>query len=86
MQRTTVISKAAWKLTEARALRSAYALFKGMYVPVLNQLSTTPSRRMGSGGIAPAFLISGLHGNEWPVSRPGRFTPWETVPGTHWVG
>jgi hypothetical protein len=30
---------------------------------------------MGSGGIAPPFLISALHGGEWSVSSPRRFTP-----------
>jgi hypothetical protein len=23
---------------------------------------------------------------EWSDSRLGRFTPWEIVPGTHWIG
>jgi hypothetical protein len=30
---------------------------------------------MGSGGIAPPFLISALDGGEWSASRPCRFTP-----------
>jgi hypothetical protein len=25
-------------------------------------------------------------GGEWSVSRPGRFTPGERTPGTHWIG
>jgi hypothetical protein len=25
-------------------------------------------------------------GGEWSASRPGRFTPGEKVPGTHWIG
>jgi hypothetical protein len=33
-----------------------------------------------------AFLTSALYGGEWLVSRPGRFTPFERVPGTHWIG
>jgi hypothetical protein len=32
------------------------------------------------------FLTSALAGGEWSVSRPGRFTPGERAPGTHWVG
>jgi hypothetical protein len=32
------------------------------------------------------FLTSALFGGEWLTSRPGRFTPGERVPGTHWVG
>jgi hypothetical protein len=36
------------------------------------------------------FLTSALVGGEWSVSRPGRFTSGERVPGTHrmggWVG
>jgi hypothetical protein len=33
-----------------------------------------------------AFLTSALEGDEWSVSRPGRFTPRERAPGTHWIG
>jgi hypothetical protein len=32
------------------------------------------------------FLISALVGGEWSTSRPGRFTPGERAPGTHWTG
>jgi hypothetical protein len=32
------------------------------------------------------FLTSALVGGEWSVSHPGRFTPWESAPGTHWIG
>jgi hypothetical protein len=32
------------------------------------------------------FLTSALVGVEWTASRPGRFTPWERAPGTHWIG
>jgi hypothetical protein len=31
-------------------------------------------------------LTSALDGGEWSASRPGRFTPRERVPGTHWLG
>jgi hypothetical protein len=31
-------------------------------------------------------LTSALEGGEWLASRPGRFTPRERVPGTHWIG
>jgi len=27
-----------------------------------------------------------LDGGEWSPSRPGRFTPKERAPGTHWIG
>jgi hypothetical protein len=33
-----------------------------------------------------AFLTSGLDGGEWSASRPGRFTPGERAPLTHWMG
>jgi len=37
-----------------------------------------------------AFLISALDVDEWLLSRPSRFTPWERAPGTiyirGWVG
>jgi hypothetical protein len=32
------------------------------------------------------FLTSALVGGEWVASRPGRFTPRERAPGTHWIG
>jgi hypothetical protein len=31
-------------------------------------------------------LTSALVGGEWSASRPGRFNPGETAPGTHWIG
>jgi hypothetical protein len=31
-------------------------------------------------------LTSALDGGEWSISRPGRFTPRERAPGTHWIG
>jgi hypothetical protein len=31
-------------------------------------------------------LTSALDGGEWSTSRPGRFTPKERAPGTHWIG
>jgi hypothetical protein len=40
----------------------------------------------GSGGIAPRTLTSAIDGGEWSASRPGRFTPRERAPGTHWIG
>jgi hypothetical protein len=32
------------------------------------------------------FLTSALAGVEWSASHPGRFTPGEIVPATHWIG
>jgi hypothetical protein len=32
------------------------------------------------------YLTSALDGGEWSASRPGRFTPRERAPGTHWIG
>jgi hypothetical protein len=31
-------------------------------------------------------LSSALDEGEWSASRPGRFIPRETAPGTHWIG
>jgi hypothetical protein len=31
-------------------------------------------------------LILTLVGDKWSASRPGRFTPGERVPDTHWIG
>jgi hypothetical protein len=32
------------------------------------------------------FLTLELVGGEWSASSPGRFTPGERTPGTHWIG
>jgi hypothetical protein len=32
------------------------------------------------------FLTSALDGGVWSALRPGRFTPGEKAPGTHWIG
>jgi hypothetical protein len=32
------------------------------------------------------FLTSALAGGEWSASSPGRFTPGESAPDTHWLG
>jgi hypothetical protein len=32
------------------------------------------------------ILTSVLAGGEWLASHPGRFTPGERAPGTHWIG
>jgi hypothetical protein len=39
----------------------------------------------GSGSVAHS-LTSALDGREWSASLPGRFTPRERAPGTHWIG
>jgi hypothetical protein len=45
-----------------------------------------PRGSRGSGDIAPPFLISALDGGEWADSRPDRFNPGESAPGTQWIG
>jgi hypothetical protein len=52
-------------------------MWKGKVVPVLNELSTTPWRRVGSGSRAPPFLTSALDVGEWSASHPYRFALWE---------
>jgi hypothetical protein len=39
----------------------------------------------GVGCIDHVFLTSVLVGGEWSIARPGRFTPGERTPGTHWI-
>jgi hypothetical protein len=42
---------------------------------------------LGEWGYSPTHsLTSALDGGERSASRPGRFTPRETAPGTHWIG
>jgi hypothetical protein len=38
-----------------------------------------------SGVISPPFLTSALDGGELSASQPGRFTPGEWAPDTHWI-
>jgi hypothetical protein len=40
----------------------------------------------GSGCIDPYVLISVIIRSEWSASRPGRFTPRKSFPGTRWIG
>jgi hypothetical protein len=40
----------------------------------------------GVEGHLHTFLASALDGGEWSASRPGRLTPRERAPGTHWIG
>jgi hypothetical protein len=59
---------------------------KSKVAPVL-QLSTTSWRRIGEWRYsATHYLTSALDGGHWSASRPGRFTPRERAPGTHWIG
>jgi hypothetical protein len=54
---------------------------------VLNLLNSTPWRRMEKWMYISTFsLTSALAGGEWSASRPDRFTPGETAPGTLWIG
>jgi hypothetical protein len=41
---------------------------------------------LGSGGIAPPFLISAQDGSECSASHPCFSTPMERAPSTHWMG
>jgi hypothetical protein len=40
----------------------------------------------GSGCIAPCPFTSALDAGQWLASYPGRITPTERAPGTHWKG
>jgi hypothetical protein len=40
---------------------------------------------LGEWGIVPCILDLGTR-RRWLTSRPGRFTPRERAPGTHWIG
>jgi hypothetical protein len=41
---------------------------------------------MGEWRYALLYLTSALDGDAWSAPRPGRFTPKEIVPSTHWIG
>jgi hypothetical protein len=52
---------------------------------MLNWLSTTSWRHVGEWRYSSTIFDLGTR-RECSISRPGRFTPWERAPGTHWVG
>jgi hypothetical protein len=56
-----------------------------LYLSLVNQVPNHEDV-WGSTGIALWFLTVALVLGEWPASRPCRFTPKETDPGTHWIG
>jgi len=58
---------------------------KGKVVPVLNY-APRHEDVWGSGGTAPWFLTSALHGGEWSASRAKHSTSGQRAPGTHWTG
>jgi hypothetical protein len=45
-----------------------------------------PWRRIGECMYRSTFSWPPLVGGEWSASRPGRFTPGERAPSTHWIG
>jgi hypothetical protein len=55
---------------------------KGKIVPVLDYHAMKTYWR--NGGIAPHILTSAINGDEWSVSRLGRFTTGVRARGTHW--
>jgi hypothetical protein len=61
-------------------------IMKNKVVPVLNlalhHKGVLRKRRYSS----THSLTSALDGGEWSASCPGRFTPRERAPGTHWIG
>jgi hypothetical protein len=59
---------------------------KGKAIPMLDQLTITPLRRMESGCIDSRFLDLGTDCRGVVSARPGRFTPREITIGTHWIG
>jgi hypothetical protein len=60
---------------------------KGKVVPVFFKPSTTQWRRIG--GVEVRIHVLFDLGTRWrwvAASRPGRSTPRERAPGTHWIG
>jgi hypothetical protein len=56
--------------------------WQGKIVPVL-KYSTMPLRRTRDWMYKSMFFFSALVAGEWSVSRRGRLTPGERIPGTH---
>jgi hypothetical protein len=67
-----------------RSAHNLASILKGKVSPCLTEHHAIKTY-WGSGGISPAFLTSSLGGGEWSASRPGRFTPTERAPCTHWI-
>jgi hypothetical protein len=60
-------------------------MWKTVKFPLVLNLAPRHFDVWGIGGIAPLFLHLGTR-LKWSASRPGRFTPGEEAPGTHWTG
>jgi hypothetical protein len=71
-------------------LRQAFVMLVKLKVKVKLSLCLTKNHTMktywGVEVELHAFLTSALDGDEWSTSRPGRFTPRERAPRTHWIG
>jgi hypothetical protein len=50
------------------------------------ELSTTPWRRTGEWKYGSMHSLTSALDDEWSASWPGRFTPRERAPATHWLG
>jgi hypothetical protein len=58
---------------------------KGKVVPVLNEAPRHEDLLGEWRYNSKHSLTSALDGGEWSTSLPGRFTPRERAPGTHWI-
>jgi hypothetical protein len=67
---------------ESLVLKHEFSWLKDEVVPVLFLTEHHALKAYSS----KHFLTSALDGGKWLVSRPGRFTPREKAPCTHWVG
>jgi hypothetical protein len=52
----------------------------------VTRVSYCPNSLRAEHPIAPPFLTSAIVGGDWSALRPGRFTPKERTPRTHWIG
>jgi hypothetical protein len=71
---------------DLRPFFPGYVKGKGKVVPVLNQ-APRHEDVLGEWRYSSTHsLTSAVDGDDWSASRPGRFTPREGAPGTHWIG
>jgi hypothetical protein len=77
----------AWTTSSPITLTPPYYRYSSIqnYVPVVKTPQQSVICNNGS-IITSQLLTSALDGGEWSASRPGRFTPRESPPGTHWIG
>jgi hypothetical protein len=87
----TLVPEDVWKTDRTRWMKSKWkkdfkSKGKSKVVPVLFLTENDATKLYwGIEVHLNAFLTSALNEGEWSASHPGRFTPSERDPSTHWI-